>query len=387
VARPRVALFSHEIPDRLIACAAAAGIAMAALATAPATEAKRPAAGQSWKLVREKGPNGAVDRFADGAPLFAPDSIWNRPLPPDAPLDPGSDSRVRALAELIAMRRSLPPSLGGGPPNLAADAFSTPIYRVFERTRRVPVRLPADTHSPTLRRILADGVPIPEGAAPAAGSDGHLTVYQPSQDTLWEFWRARREADGWHAAWGGVMRRVSRNPGYYSGAAWPGLSGRDGWNWGSTATSLPVAAGTVTLEELRRGRVDHALAMAIPDPCRDVFSFPAQRTDGTSVRGDCMPEGAHLRLDPALDVGSLGLHPVARMLAEAAQRYGVVVRDRTRVSAQFFLESPPRDQRSPYTAPGGPFAGRSSSRVLAGFPWDRLQLLPLRLCRRAPCTS
>ena len=70
-----------------------------------------------------------------------------------------------------------------------------------------------------------------------------------------------------------------------------------------------------------------------------------------------MPQGAHLRLDPAVDVDSLGLHPVARMLAEAAQRYGVIVRDRTRVSAQFFLESPPRDQRSPYTGAGGLFAG------------------------------
>jgi hypothetical protein len=232
---------------------------------------------------------------------------------------------------------------------------------------------------------MAAGVPIPEGAAPAAGSDGHLTVYQPSQDTLWELWRARREADGWHADWGGAMRNVSRSPGYYTGAAWPGLTGRDGWNWGSTATSLPVAGGTVTLAELRRGRVDHALAMAIPDPCKDLFSWPAQRTDGTSARGDCMPLGAHLRLDPGLDVASLGLHPVARILAEAAQRHGVIVRDRTRVSAQFFLESSPRDQRSPYTAPDGLFGGTSPSGVLAGFPWDRLQLLQLRPCRQGPC--
>ena len=359
-------------------------LALVVLGAAPAADAKRRAPVQSWKAEPGKLP-AVVDGYAPRAPLFGADSVWNRALPADAPLDPGSAARVRALTELIETRRGLPAWRGGGPPNLATNAFSTPIYRVFERARRVPVRLPAGGSSPALRRIMADGVPIPEGAAPAAGSDGHLTVYQPSQDTLWELWRARREADGWHADWGGAMRRVSRSSGYYSGAAWPGLTGRDGWNWGSTATSLPVAAGTVTLEELRRGSIDHALAMAVPDPCRDLFSWPAQRTDGTSVHGDCMPQGAQLRLDPALDVAALGLHPVARMLAEAAQRYGVVVRDRTRVSAQFFLESPPRDQRSPYTAPGGLFAGSAPSEVLARFPWDRLQLLRLRPCRRAPC--
>ena len=314
--------------------------------------------------------------------MFAAGSIWNRPVATSAGLDPSSGARVKALADFIARQRRLPPSLGGGRPNVAADEFSTPIYRVLKHARRVAVRLPPEGSSPALRRILADGVPIPANAAPATGSDGHLTVWQPSSDTLWEFWRARQEADGWHASWGGAMRGVSRSPGYYTGAAWPGLRGRDGWTWGSTATSLPVAAGTVTLAELRRGRIDHALAMAVPGPCQGVFSWPAQRTDGTSDSPDCLPEGAHLRLDPAVDVAALDLHPVARMLAEAAQRHGMVIRDRTRVSAQFFLESPPRGQPSPYTAL---FGGTAPSRVLDGFPWHRLQVLPLRLCRQAPC--
>jgi len=357
-------------------------VTAAAVATpAPAHAAKR----ESWKALPEKvrgpadGPRPARSR------MFAADSVWNRTLPQGAGLDPTSGARVQALTDLIRLRRALPAALGGGPPNLAAGTFSTPIYRVPALTPRVRVTLKTGSWGNALRKALAGGVPIPDGAAQAVGSDGHLSVYQPATDTLWEFWRAHRRADGWHASWGGVMRRASRNPGYYTGNAWPGLSGKDGWTWGSTASSLPVAAGTVTVEELRRGRIDHALAMAVPDPCRGVFAWPAQRTDGTSSRPDCLPLGAHLRLDPGLNVAALGLHPVARMLAEAAQRHGMIVRDRTRVSAQFFLESPPTGG-SPYTGVGGLFGRSSASRVLAGFPWDRLQLLPMQLCRRAPCS-
>ena len=35
-------------------------------------------------------------------------------------------------------------------------------------------------------------VPISPNARPAAGSDGHMTVWQPSTDKLWEFWQARK---------------------------------------------------------------------------------------------------------------------------------------------------------------------------------------------------
>jgi hypothetical protein len=326
------------------------------------------------------------DRAWASKGLFASDSVWNLPQKRNRPgLDPSSGERVRALSGLIEYRKRLPQFLGGGYPGLGADTYSTPIYRVARSTRRVPVTVHTDPHKRGFIGVAAAGVPIPPGATPAAGTDGHMTIYQPSTDTLWEFWRAVRQPDGWHASWGGAIRHVSRSPGYYSPNAWPDLPKGEGWNWGSTATSLPVAGGTVTTQELRKGHIPHALAMAVPLPCKDVFSWPAQRDDGVSTASDCLPEGARLRLDPAVDVDALNLHPVARTLARAAQEYGIIVRDQTRVSAQFYLESPQPAQPSPYTGPGGLFAGAGPWQVLEGFPWDRLQLLPLSLCRSAPC--
>jgi hypothetical protein len=59
-----------------------------------------------------------------------------------------------------------------------------------------------------------------------------------------------------------------------------------------------MLAGVVTLEEIARRRIDHALAMATTDAAKGRFMWPAQRTDGGLTDPAALPEGARLRLDP-----------------------------------------------------------------------------------------
>jgi hypothetical protein len=312
--------------------------------------------------------------------LFAPDSVWNAALPPSAPLDPSSDARVGALRAEI--KREIVKGTG---PWLSDHEYSTPVYVVGRDQPRVRVALHTGKWGIPLSRALEAGVPIPAHAVPARGTDGHLTIHQPSTDTLWEFWHAKKRADGWHADWGGALREVSSSPGHYTDRSWPGLTASEGWNWGSTATSLPVVAGTVMADELRRGRIDHALAMGVPNACKTFFTWPAQRRDGTSTAPDCMPEGAHLRLDPALDVDSLGLPAMTRMLALAAQRHGVVVRDITHRAVGFYAEDVVWTGTDPYRGPEGLFGGLRPWKFMPKFPWDRLQLLRMSPCTKGPC--
>ena len=182
------------------------------------------------------------------------------------------------------------------------------------------------------------------------------------------------------------MQHVTSNPGYYSNAAWDGLDPLQGWNWGSTASSLPMIGGTVMISELEAGHIDHALAMNIPAPCSTWFSWPAQRTDGTSTDySHCLLEGAHLRLDPQLDISKLNLPPVTRMFAEAAQKYGIVVRDRTGKATGFFAEDPTPTGTDPYRGTGGFYGGKSPRDLMSQFPWESLQLLSLTSCWKSPC--
>lgn len=324
----------------------------------------------------------ASHRVARPAPaeLFAPTSVWNTRLSADAALDPSSSRRAGAL--IAEVRKEVHAGTG---PWISETSYSTPFYVVPGSQPRVRVRLDTGSWGAELQTALDQGVPIPPGAKPAAGTDGHMTVYQPSTDTLWEFWRAVHRADGWHASWGGVMRNVSSNPGYYTGKSWPGLTGTNGWNWGSTATSLPVIAGTVRISELRAGVVHHALAMAIPDACRAFFTWPAQRTDGGSRESNCLPEGAHLRLDPKLDIASLHLPRITRILAVAAQRYGVIVRDVTHADVGFYAQDPTPTGTNPYAGSRGLFDGLEPWNFLPQFPWSSLELLRMTKCTAAPC--
>ncbi|CAN5841924.1 hypothetical protein BH20GEM1_BH20GEM1_11460 [soil metagenome] len=308
------------------------------------------------------------------ARFFAPDSFWNQLLPADAPLDPASDALVADLVAEVAREQAQ----GTGP--WISTKNSTPLYTVPQDQPTVRVAL--DSATQTKLQAALERVPLPPGAVPAKGEDGHLTVWQPSTDTLWELYRAREEADGWHAKFGGAMQNVSTSIGHYSTAAWPGATHR----WGATATSLPVIGGVMTLDDFEAGDFDHALAVNLPAPRKTEYSWPAQRTDGNGS-AKAIPEGARFRLDPSLDLDALSMHPVARMMAEAVQQYGMVVRDRSK-AVTFSAENPTPTGTDPYRTPdGGYFRGKPPRRILATFPWDRLQLLQMSLCAdsRQPC--
>jgi hypothetical protein len=310
---------------------------------------------------------------------FSPASFWNKPLAPDAPLAPDSSALVGQLDAQVA---ALETSKQG--PWINTRAWSVPVYTVAAKQPTVRVRLEGAYGERALQRAW-DAVPLPPTAQPALGKDAHLVVSQPASDRLWEFWHLAHTARGWSAAWGGAMRHVSRSGGVYSPLAWPGAKP---W-WGASASSLSIAGGLITLEDLARGRIDHALAISVTDVRAGVYASPARRDDGQSTDPLSLPEGARLRLPASLDLDALHLPKLTLELARAAQRYGLVVRDRSYAIA-FFAQDPIPTGAEPYAGPGGYFEGRYPTQLLASFPWSQLQALQLTLhpnglgSRRAP---
>ncbi len=298
--------------------------------------------------------------------LFAANSVWNAPLASNAALDPRSNALIGWLDGQVEQEFH-----SGHDPFIQTVTDSTPIYVVPRNQPAVRVAL---ENSASWGRSLAqalEAVPIPAGARPATGSDAHITIWQPSTDSLWELFEARHTAAGWQAAWGGAIRHVSHSPGYYTSASWPGAQP----GWGATATSLPAAAGTMTISELQRGTIDHALAIALPNARADSYSWPAQRTDGTDPDPSSIPEGAHLRLDPRLNIASLHLPRALEAIALAAQRYGLIVRDKTGESVALYAQVP-TGGGDPYTQV---FGGTPVYDLLKRFPWDSLEVLRMRL--------
>jgi hypothetical protein len=299
--------------------------------------------------------------------FFAPTSFWNEPVPASAPLDPSSAAIVAALNEEELEEQS------GAGAAINTTSWSVPIYIVPADQSTVRVTLAGSTPSAALQAAWA-AVPLPSDAQPANGTDKHLVVWQPSTNRMWEFWRLERIAGSWSASWGGAMHNVTADKGVYGPEAWSGAA----TNWGASASSLPIAGGLITLEDLERGEINHALAISVPNTRYGAFASPAQRTDGGSTHASSLPEGAHLRLDPSLNLAGLHLPPFTLMLAKAAQRYGIFVRD-TASNIALYGQDPIPTGKEPYGGSHGYYEGKSPAQLLAAFPWSHLELLKMEL--------
>jgi hypothetical protein len=294
----------------------------------------------------------ANDAAAGQARIFAPDSVWNQPLATDAPLSPRSGAYVQELQRQLDVHQ----------PWINTYRYSVPVFRVPANEPRVRVVL--DT-SWSLLQQQWESVPMPANAKPADGTDGHLVLYQAATDTLWEFYRLTKVDGVWHARWGGRIRDVSTSPGYYSGPE---------QNHGATATSLSLFGGLMMADELRAGRIDHALALAIPYARSDAYAWPAQRGDGTVPGPPAIPPGSRFRIDPDVDLDALELPTLVRMMAEAAQCYGMIVRD-TSANVTFYAEDRTPWEPSPYHGADGFFGGDYPNNLLRHFPWEHLQVV------------
>lgn len=291
----------------LLVCVLAIGAAGCGAGDAREDDGRRPPASRRDGLL-------PVDaRSVVGERLFAATSPYNRPIG-DAPrLHPRSERLVRELARRVRGTGFL----------VATERWTLPVFAAGVDTPGVDVALTADW-SPygTLRQV-----PIPPAALPDPEDDGHLVVVDPARRRMWELWQARRGTDGrWSASWGAVIDMRG------SGIHGRGLSAR--------GSGFSLLGGVIWPHELERGRIDHALVFSTDPTMRDTFVPPATESDGAGAAPLTLPEGARLQLDPALDLGRLGLSREERIVARALQQYGMYLVDNGSASLTLYAVHP-----------------------------------------------
>jgi hypothetical protein len=296
---------------------------------------------------------------------FSPNGWRNAPLKRNARIARHSKAMV---AELVSQIRSAKRGAGVG-----TTQYSSPVYVVPPGEPTVKVAAVADR--PDLQAQWR-AVPLPADARPAAGTDQDLVVWQPSTDTLWEFWglQGKSSPASWRARYGGRMQHVSRDEGQFGNPP--------GSQFGASATSISLLAGMQRIAELQRGEIDHAVDFAVlAHRGRDGWCWPAERTDPhqTSRAKGAIPAGARFRFPPGFDLAAYARdprHPLSRYaltVATAVQRYGMVVRESSSQPG-FYAEDPAPVGFNPYPAI---FQDRTpdSLGVLQNFPWGRLKVL------------
>ena len=225
-------------------------------------------------------------------------SFWSDPIPSSATTDPGSPAMVSAIREAAASQGFL----------ITAQKWSTPVYHINGNAQRQTVKLTAGWAP---RRLLS-GVPIPADAAPSPDSDAHLAIIDDASGCEYDFWQATRASDGsWSAGWANATSTAST--GWYP--------------YSATGSGDALSAGLITPEDMASGSIDHALKFAFPYTKAGGPVLPAVASDGTYTNAGAIPEGAHLQLDPSLDLSTLNLTPWQKVVARSLQTYGMYLTD------------------------------------------------------------
>jgi hypothetical protein len=272
------------------------------------------------------------------------DTIWHTPVAKGAAIDPKSADYVAGFK--------------GPEPVVAVRNFTAPIFVADATTQRYKIAPTAYYATPeaTLSRV-----PIPPDAKADPADDGHLAVLDTTTNCVFEMYRAKPDgAGGWTAEW------VNATPADGSGIYPDGLATR--------ASGFSIAAGLIWPEELRAGKIDHALVFAYPNTRKGDPVPPATRSDGQIPGAGTLPTGAHVVLDPDLDLSTLKLSGPELTIATALQQYGMYLADSSR-GLSLFAVHPQSYPSDPYVDTLG--GGDLTYFGLGDIPFDKMKVLAL----------
>ena len=241
---------------------------------------------------------------APKCPLFPRSSHWNQRVD-RLPLHP----RSQAIVAAVGRSRSAHADFGSG--LYEKRPIGIPFRVVSARQPRVPVSFEYASESDRGSYPLPADVPI-EGGRDSDG-DRHVIVVDRSRCRLYELFAAYPEAGGsrWRAG---------------SGAIWNLRSNRlrpRGWT-SADAAGLPILPGLARYDEVRRGRIDHALRVTVPRT-RRAFVYPARHFASSSNDPSLPAMGQRVRLRRSFDVS--GFPRQSRVVLRALKRYGAIVAD------------------------------------------------------------
>jgi hypothetical protein len=235
---------------------------------------------------------------APHCPLFPPSFTTNQRV--DAlPVAADSDAIVRSIGLDDAMHADF----GSG--RYQGSRIGIPFDVVSRRTHRSRVKFTYADESDRVR------YPIPRHVHIEGGSDRHALLLDRSACRLYELFALQRSGGRWTAGSGATWNLRTKH-----------LRPR-GWT-SADAAGLPMLPLLARYDEVRRGRIDHALRVTV-QRSRNAFVYPA-RHQASSDSDPSLPRmGERLRLKASVDISSFPRQ--ARIVLTAMKRYGLIVAD------------------------------------------------------------
>jgi hypothetical protein len=215
------------------------------------------------------------------------------------PVAAGSDAIVRSIGLDDAMHADFGSGLYEG------RRIGIPFDVVSRRTTRSRVGFDYADESDRVR------YPIPRGVHIEGGSDRHALLVDRSACRLYELFALQRSGGRWTAG---------------SGATWNLRSTHlrpAGWT-SADAAGLPILPLLARYDEVRRGRIDHALRVTV-QRTRRAYVHPARHFASSDGDPSLPRMGERLRLRASVDIAAFPRQ--ARIVLQAMRRYGLIVAD------------------------------------------------------------
>ena len=242
---------------------------------------------------------------------FNSNSIWNTKIPADAKTGPRSQQLIDSLA------------IGGFYINI--HDWSIPVYFINSDTiPKVNVinsrpgiygkGFKEPNHIPVLPNFIA--------SPPVANfSDNHLCIVDTNKMIEWDMWAARKNKDGnWTTGLGAVTDLKS------TGVEKPWFEQKNEFDaHRSRAGGFPLIAGLIRPDEVKAGKIEHALVFAYQRGRSEFFIPPASTAQATINEMNNkigIPMGGRIQLDPNINVDTLNLNRACKIIAKALQDYG-----------------------------------------------------------------
>jgi hypothetical protein len=234
--------------------------------------------------------------------VFPASSPWNRRAD-RLPVAANSDAIVRSIGLEDHVHADFGSGLWDGGP------IGIPITVVGRKQTKVRVAFDYADESDRGPYPIPRNVRI-EGGRQSDG-DRHALIVDRDACRLYELYALYPTSGGWKAG---------------SGAIWSLRSNRlrpAGWT-SADAAGLPILPGLARYDEVKRGRIDHALRFTV-SRTRKAYVSPARHWASDATDPSLPPMGLRLRLKASYPTA--GFPRQARIVLEALKRYGMLVAD------------------------------------------------------------
>ena len=256
-----------------------------------------------------------ADAILTALEVFPPDNAWNQ-LITDWPLHPDSKAIVASIGGKKPLRSNADMAFILVPPS--QPLVEVKLGHYADESDKGPYPVPDNTpiegwpafyrRDPKHKAATLDDV---QRDVAKLGGDRHAIVVDPTQRLLYEFYTLKKTDAGWQAAQASIFDLKSNK------------LRPDGWT-STDAAGLPIFPAIVRYDDLKRGRIDHALRFTVTRS-RRAYVAPATHFASKLTDTNLPRMGERFRLRQDFDVSSFS--PECRTILIALKRYGMLVAD------------------------------------------------------------